>query len=82
MSESEPTEVATGTDGCPVVHTAMGRRTNRDWWPHQLDLGILRQHSFRSTPLGADFDYAAAFATLDVEALKRDVNEVMTTSQA
>ena len=82
MSESEPTEVATGTDGCPVVHTAMGRRTNRDWWPHQLDLGILRQHSSRSTPLGADFDYAAAFATLDVEALKRDVNEVMTTSQA
>ncbi|GAB2693261.1 catalase/peroxidase HPI [Thalassiella azotivora] len=56
-------------------------RTNRDWWPNQLDLKVLHQHSPRSTPLGDDFDYAAAFATLDVEELKRDVEAVMTNSQ-
>jgi catalase-peroxidase len=60
----------------------MGRpRTNRDWWPNQLDLSVLDQHSPLSNPMGADFDYAAEFATLDVEALKRDIFEVMTTSQ-
>jgi catalase-peroxidase len=56
-------------------------RTNRDWWPNQLDLSMLRQHEPRRNPLGDDFDYAAEFATLDVEALKRDIFEVMTTSQ-
>ncbi|CAM5352396.1 catalase peroxidase [Streptomyces avidinii] len=56
-------------------------RTNRDWWPNQLDLQVLHQHSPRSNPMGEDFDYAAEFATLDVDALKRDVFEVMTTSQ-
>jgi catalase-peroxidase len=56
-------------------------RTNRDWWPNQLDLQVLHQHSPRSNPLGEDFDYADAFATLDVEALKRDIFEAMTTSQ-
>src|SRR3990167_2733923 len=56
-------------------------RTNRDWWPNQLDLQVLHQHSPRANPLGEDFDYAAEVATLDVEALKRDVFEVMTTSQ-
>ena len=55
-------------------------RTNRDWWPDQLDLQVLHQHSPRATPLGADFDYAEAFKTLDVEALKRDVVAVLTTS--
>src|SRR5262245_7892861 len=57
-------------------------RTNRDWWPDQLDLSILRAHSPRSNPLGEHFDYAKEFKTLDVEALKRDVIKVMTTSQA
>jgi len=56
-------------------------RTNRDWWPNQLDLQVLHQHSPRSNPLGEDFSYAEAFASLDVEALKRDIFEVMTTSQ-
>jgi catalase-peroxidase len=48
-------------------------RTNRDWWPDQLDLSILRAQSSRSDPLGADFNYAEEFKTLDVEALKRDI---------
>ncbi|MFJ2237941.1 catalase/peroxidase HPI [Streptomyces sp. NPDC087859] len=61
--------------------TASRPRTNRDWWPNQLDLQILHQHSSRSNPMDEGFDYAKEFATLDVEALKRDVFEVMTTSQ-
>ncbi|OKI50902.1 catalase/peroxidase HPI [Streptomyces sp. MJM1172] len=56
-------------------------QTNRDWWPNQLDLQVLHQHSPMADPMGADFDYAQEFAGLDVEALKRDVFEVMTTSQ-
>jgi catalase-peroxidase len=55
--------------------------SNRDWWPNQLDLQVLHRHSPRSNPLGADFDYRDAFAGLDVEALQRDIVEVMTTSQ-
>ncbi len=62
--------------------TASRPRTNRDWWPNQLDLQILHQHSSRSNPMDEGFDYAEEFAALDVEALKRDVFEVMTTSQA
>jgi len=56
-------------------------RTNKDWWPNQLDLGVLHQHSPASSPLDEDFDYAEAFKGLDVDALKRDITEVMTTSQ-
>ncbi|MFE9559972.1 catalase/peroxidase HPI [Streptomyces sp. NPDC006487] len=56
-------------------------RTNRDWWPNQLDLQVLHQNSPGSNPMGEDFDYAAEFASLDVDALKRDVFEVMTASQ-
>jgi catalase-peroxidase len=56
-------------------------RTNQDWWPNQLNLQVLHQHSSRSNPMGEDFDYAAEFKTLDLDALKRDVIEVMTTSQ-
>ncbi|MFF1508655.1 catalase/peroxidase HPI [Streptomyces sp. NPDC058326] len=56
-------------------------RTNRDWWPEQLDLQVLHQNSPQSDPMGPDFDYAKEFATLDVDALKRDVFEVMTASQ-
>ncbi|PWU44407.1 catalase/peroxidase HPI [Micromonospora globispora] len=55
--------------------------TNQDWWPNQLNLQVLHQHSPRANPMGADFNYAKEFKTLDVEALKRDVLEVMTTSQ-
>ncbi len=57
-------------------------RTNRDWWPDQLELSILRAHSPRSNPMGEDFNYAKEFKTIDVEALKRDVIKVNTTSQA
>ena len=56
-------------------------RTNEDWWPRQLDLSVLHRHSRLSNPMGADFDYAEEFETLDVEALRRDLVELMTTSQ-
>ncbi|MER8096878.1 catalase/peroxidase HPI [Streptomyces goshikiensis] len=56
-------------------------QTNRDWWPNQLDLQVLHQHSPMADPMGEDFDYAQEFGDLDVEALKRDVFEVMTASQ-
>ncbi len=56
-------------------------RTNQDWWPNQPNLQVLRQHSPRSNPMGEDFNYAAEFKALDVDALKRDLFEVMTTSQ-
>jgi catalase-peroxidase len=56
-------------------------QTNQDWWPNQLNLQVLHQHSERSNPMGPDFDYAEEFKSLDVEELKRDVLEVMTTSQ-
>jgi catalase-peroxidase len=56
-------------------------RTVQDWWPNQLDLNVLRKHSTTTDPLGPDFDYASEFATLDVEELKRDLVELMTTSQ-
>jgi catalase-peroxidase len=56
-------------------------RTNEDWWPNQPNLEVLHQHSPLATPLGEEFDYKAEFEKLDVEALKRDVFEVMTSSQ-
>ncbi len=55
--------------------------TNRDWWPEQLNLQVLHQHSPLATPVGEDFSYQEAFKTLDLGALKRDIFEVMTTSQ-
>jgi catalase-peroxidase len=55
--------------------------TNQDWWPNQLDLRVLHQHSPQGNPMGPDFSYAKAFEGLDVEALKKDVYDVMTTSQ-
>lgn len=55
--------------------------TNRDWWPKQLKLGILRQHAASSNPMGAEFNYAAAFKSLDYEALKKDLQALMTDSQ-
>ena len=56
-------------------------RTNQDWWPNQLNLNVLHQHSPKGNPMGADFSYSEAFASLDVEALRQDVLAVMTTSQ-
>ena len=66
---------------CPFHHTAGGGRSNRDWWPNQLQLDILRQHSSKSNPMGADFDYAADFQSLDLDAVKRDLHALMTDSQ-
>ena len=56
-------------------------RTNQDWWPNQLNLQVLRQHSVRSSPMGPDFNYADELKTVDLDALKRDMFELMTTSQ-
>jgi catalase-peroxidase len=56
-------------------------RTNRDWWPNQLNLQVLHQHSERANPMGSDYDYAEEFENLDVEELKRDLLDLMTTSQ-
>src|SRR5262245_11047798 len=66
--------------GCPVTH-AGGGMTNRDWWPNQLDLSALHPNPPAGDPMGEDFDYAAEFQTLDLDAVKRDIDEVLTTSQ-
>jgi catalase-peroxidase len=67
---------------CPVHGSAMPRtRSNRDWWPKALNLDILRQHSSLSDPMGEDFDYAKAFSELDLAAVKRDLQTLMTDSQ-
>ncbi len=65
----------------PTPKTGGRPRTNRDWWPNQLDLSVLHAHSSKGNPLGENFSYAKEFAKLDVEALKRDIVEVLTTSQ-
>ncbi|MBW6532255.1 catalase/peroxidase HPI [Sphingomonas citri] len=71
--------------GCPVVGHGGGNRSkrqgNREWWPEGLSLTALNQHSPRSNPLGADFDYAAAFQTLDLDAVMADLKALMTDSQ-
>jgi catalase-peroxidase len=66
---------------CPVVHSPEGGWRNRDWWPDQLNLKVLHHHSPESNPLGAEFNYAEAFKTLDLQALKHDLMELMTDSQ-
>ena len=76
ISESENPAIPS-----PTPKPGRRPRSNQDWWPNQLNLQVLHQHSPRSNPMGEDFDYAAEFATLDVEELKRDIYAVMTTSQ-
>jgi len=71
---------------CPVVHVGPRNHPtegggNRDWWPNQLNLKVLRKHPAVANPMGEDFDYAEAFAGLDLDALTRDVDELITTSQ-
>ncbi|PWJ43007.1 catalase-peroxidase [Sediminitomix flava] len=81
---------------CPVIHTegvssqtttssksevSSDPKTNRDWWPNQLDLSVLRQNSGMSNPMGEDFNYREAFNSLDYEALKEDIKKVLTESQ-
>ena len=76
----------TNTGKCPVLagtdrHTAMGTIANQRWWPNQLNLRALHQNSSLSDPMGEDFDYAEEFAKVDLDELKQDIEEVMTTSQ-
>ena len=77
----------TGASGkCPVMHgvtkhTTFGVRSNRDWWPNQLNLKILHQNSALSDPMGPGFDYAEEFKKLDLAALKKDIYALMTDSQ-
>ncbi|MGP9826514.1 catalase/peroxidase HPI [Ectopseudomonas khazarica] len=66
---------------CPFNHVAGGGTTNRDWWPNQLRVDLLNQHSDRSNPLGETFNYAEAFKKLDYKALKADLVRLMTDSQ-
>jgi catalase-peroxidase len=66
---------------CPFNHAAGGGTTNRDWWPKQLNLKILHQHSPLSDPMGEQFDYAKEFKSLDLAAVKQDLHAVMTDSQ-
>ncbi|WP_460142089.1 catalase/peroxidase HPI [Pseudomonas sp. S2_E01] len=66
---------------CPFNHAAGGGTTNRDWWPNQLNLKILHQHSSLSDPMDEGFDYANAFKDLDFAAVKRDLTALMTESQ-
>jgi catalase-peroxidase len=65
---------------CPVRHGGRGT-TNRDWWPNQLELDVLHAHSAKSDPMGASFDYAKEFKTLDLKAVKKDLAALMTDSQ-
>jgi catalase-peroxidase len=71
---------------CPVMHGAVTSNSgsgtlNRDWWPNQLNLNILHQHDKKSNPMGQDFDYREEFKTLDYDALKKDLHNLMTDSQ-
>ena len=71
---------------CPVMHgagsqTSVAARSNRDWWPNQLNIGILHQHSAKSNPMDSAFTYAEAFQKLDMTALKSDLTALMTDSQ-
>jgi catalase-peroxidase len=66
---------------CPFSAAAPAARTNRDWWPNQLNLKVLHENPPARNPMGQAFNYAEAFETLDLDALKKDIEEVMTTSQ-
>jgi catalase-peroxidase len=66
---------------CPFGHMAGGGASNRDWWPNQLRIDLLHQHSSKSDPMGKDFNYAKEFKSLDYKALKQDLVKVMTDSK-
>tara|TARA_B100000959_G_scaffold240952_1_gene262502 strand:- start:9739 stop:11871 length:2133 start_codon:yes stop_codon:yes gene_type:complete len=71
---------------CPIMHGSLTSNSNsgtsnRDWWPNQLNLNILHQHDRKSDPMGEDFDYREEFKSLDYDALKKDLNNLMTDSQ-
>ena len=79
-TQSREGTMATGGQ-CPFNHAAGGGTSNRDWWPSQLRLDILHQHSSKSNPMGEDFDYREEFNSLDLPALKKDLAALMTDSQ-
>lgn len=88
MSEDQttsPQEQTSGSGGCPVAHGSLRPPVagggNRDWWPDEVNLKVLANNPAEGDPLGADFDYAAAVATLDVDAVRADVVAVMRESQ-
>ncbi len=87
MSDDRALEINDSGQRCPVMHgphaahTAVGSTANEHWWPNQLSLKMLNQNSPRVDPMGEDFDYAAEFKTLDLAAVKRDLTELMTSSQ-
>jgi len=72
---SEPSKLS------PVTNPTVDGNSNQDWWPNQLNLNVLRQHSIVSNPMGPDFNYVQAFNSLDYQALKKDLKELMTQSQ-
>lgn len=76
-----PAQAKCPFSGGGAQHSAGGGTSNRDWWPNQLNLKILHQHSSLSDPLDSGFDYAEAFKSLDLQALKRDLHALMTDSQ-
>ncbi|MBC8110361.1 MAG: catalase/peroxidase HPI [Verrucomicrobia bacterium] len=77
----------TNESKCPFPHGQQAKKvsgngtSNKDWWPNRLDLGLLRQHSNLSNPLGKDFNYAEEFKKLDLTSVKKDIFDIMTTSQ-
>ncbi|MDA9068122.1 catalase/peroxidase HPI [Gammaproteobacteria bacterium] len=79
--------MSNNTEGkCPVMHGSLSSNSstgtsNKDWWPNQLNLSILHQHDVKSDPMDADFDYDEEFKKLDYQALKQDLNDLMTDSQ-
>ncbi|WP_181351105.1 catalase/peroxidase HPI [Thalassobacillus sp. CUG 92003] len=91
MDKNEMHESKAGAEQCPVTHhkteeesavtTAKVGTTNKDWWPNQLNLDILRQHDKKTNPMGEDFDYEEEFQKLDYNALKQDLHNLMTDSQ-
>ena len=87
MTEQHAFEINDNHLTCPVMHgphaahTAVGSTANEHWWPNQLSLRILHQNSPKANPMGDDFDYAKEFASLDFAAVKRDLTELMTSSQ-
>ncbi|MCE4941670.1 catalase/peroxidase HPI [Streptomyces albulus] len=85
MSEINEAQAVDGEGGCPVAHGRAAHPTqgggNRQWWPERLNLKILAKNPAVANPMGEEFDYAEAFESLDLPAVKRDIAEVLTTSQ-
>ncbi len=85
-TQSTSAQKMNGEGKCPFIGGALKQSAgsgtgNRDWWPNQLKLNILRQHSSLSNPMGEAFNYAEEFKSLDLNAVKKDIFDLMTTSQ-